>query len=296
MTSQWLIVVNATAGRGGSPLERVRNAVDSHALEASIVETSDLGGLDSAIADAAERGIRRFAAVGGDGSAHHMLNAVMRHIPGERATLAIVPAGSGSDFARTFGHKQGDIDGAVGRMAEPDLYPIDVGVVEGSFGRRYFLNGIDVGVVAASAARAESLPRWLGGLRYTAAFWLALWAFRGGSASVDIDRHRFAGNALTVVCANGQFFGGGLNIAPKASTGDGLFDVQVISGPKRVAFSVMPRVIRGAHLTHTAVRRYVGAGVSISVPDHWPVEGDGEILGTGSVTIECLHDALDYLI
>lgn len=296
MTARWLIVVNATAGRRGSPFERVRSAVDTHKLDAAIVETSTLAELHEAIEQAAVEGITRFAAVGGDGSAHHLLNGVMSHVTDLRATIAIVPAGSGSDFSRMFGHKQGDIDGAVGRMADPDLYPIDIGVVEGSFGHRYFLNGIDSGVVAASAARAETLPRWLGGLRYTVAFWLALWAFRGGSATVDVDRHQFSGEALTVVSANGQFFGGGLNIAPKASAGDGVFDVQVISGPKRVAFSVMPRVIRGAHLTHTAVRRYVGAKVSISVPEHWPIEADGEILGTGPVSVECLHDALDYVI
>ena len=297
MNRRWLIIVNSAAGRRGSPLQRVSDAVVGQRLDARIVETSSLDQLDAAVASAVEEGITAFASVGGDGSSHHLLNAMRRHgETGPRQLLAIIPAGSGSDFARMFGHRHGDIEAAIGRMGDPDLYPTDIGFVTGSFGERYFLNGIDVGVIATSALKAESLPRWLGGLKYGLALWLALWSFRGGTADVRVDHHRFTGDALTVVSANGQFFGGGFNIAPKATVVDGDLDVQVIHGPKRVAFTIMPRALRGAHLTHTAVRRYVGSEVSISVPDHWHVEADGEILGTGSVEISCLPGAIDYVL
>ena len=49
------------------------------------------------------------------------------------------------------------------------------------------------------------------------------------------------GTAINVVAANAQFFGGGLNIAPKAMLTDGEFDVQVFTGPRRQVFSLLPR-------------------------------------------------------
>ncbi len=73
-------------------------------------------------------------------------------------------------------------------------------------------------------------------------------------------------------------------------------DVQVFSGPKRNAFAIMPRLAFGSHLTHRAVRRYIGASVSIHAPDEWPVEADGEIIGQGSVEIETVPQALDFAI
>ena len=113
---------------------------------------------------------------------------------------------------------------------------------------------------------------------------------------MTIDRHRFVGEAINVVVANGQFFGGGLNIAPRATLVDGVFDVQVFSGPKRNAFVIMPRLAFGAHLTHRAVRRYIGGAISINAPDEWPLEADGEMLGTGSVSIDVVPAAVDYVI
>ena len=106
----------------------------------------------------------------------------------------------------------------------------------------------------------------------------------------------FAGDAINVVVANGQFFGGGLNIAPMSMLNDGRVDVQIFSGRKRQAFSIMPRLLVGSHLTHRAVQRYSGSDIQIDVPDAWPVEADGEMLGTGSVSVSVVADALDFAV
>lgn len=294
MNDTWFVVVNVGAGRRGSPTAAVRSGLESRNVSAEIVETNDLDHLHEVVGNAIGRDIQRFAAVGGDGTAHHLLNAIKRASPSMRPTLAIIPAGSGSDFARTFGQST-KIDDALDRIADPDLYGVDIGRLRGNFGEHYVLNASSTGVVAASAEFAEKLPRWVGGARYTIAFWMALWRFRSAEVGVTIGRHEYSGPALTVVVANGQFFGGGLNIAPRATLVDGDFDVQVIHGPKRVAFAVMPRVIFGAHLSHKAVRRYIGSAATVRIPADWPVEADGEIIGRGAYSIECLPDAIDYV-
>ena len=99
-----------------------------------------------------------------------------------------------------------------------------------------------------------------------------------------------------VVVANGQFFGGGLNIAPRSVLSDGAMDVQIFRGCRRQAFSIMPRVLMGTHLSHSGVQRFSGSRISIEVPEAWPVEADGEILGSGDVEVEVLRDAIDFVI
>ncbi len=86
-----------------------------------------------------------------------------------------------------------------------------------------------------------------------------------------------------------------MNVAPRATLVDGKLDVQVFKGPRRLALSVMPRVVKGTHLSHKAVRRYIGGAVTIDVPASWPVESDGEVLGTGSVTIRTISSAVDFV-
>ena len=288
--------MNPHAGKRSASVDDVEAAFAKHGVQARVTTTRSVEHLRSIVTDAMARGAQNFAIVGGDGTAHQVLNAMMgaTSSPDPDLTLSIIPSGSGSDFIRTFGHARG-LDAGVARLSDPDLYRVDIGVVTGSFGRVYFLNALNVGVAAASAAKAERLPRTFGARRYTVAFWLALSRFAPARLQVDVDHHSFAGEAINVVVANGQFFGGGMNIAPRATLTDGLFDVQVFQGPRRRAFSVMPRVIRGSHLTHTAVRRYIGSDITIAAPDDWPVEADGEILGTGNIHVATIASAINFV-
>ena len=87
-----------------------------------------------------------------------------------------------------------------------------------------------------------------------------------------------------------------MNVAPRAAAGDGLFDVQVYSGPRRIAPAVIRRVVRGTHLTHTAVRRTTGRSVDVDIPHDWLVEADGEIVGTGRFSAEIFEGLLNFKI
>jgi diacylglycerol kinase family enzyme len=141
------------------------------------------------------------------------------------------------------------------------------------------------------------MPRWVGEKRYAIAFWLTLPRFKPGIVEVTVDgRTRIVGPAIEVVVANGQFFGGGMNIAPSASVADGIADVQVFSGPRRKAFTVMPRVVRGMHLRHRNLRRTTGKDVIIHAPAAWPVEADGEWLGKGPISVTVLAAAIEFKI
>ena len=294
--SEWFVLVNPEAGTTRTIADDVEMVFARHRVGASVATTLSAEHLRSLVREEILRGRQNFAVVGGDGTAHHALNAMMS-TDSERddpLTLSIIPAGSGSDFIRTFGHSRG-LEPGVARLREPDRYVVDVGVAEGAFGKAYFLNALNVGVAAASAATAAGLPRRLGAKRYPVAFWMALARFSQATIDVAIDRHIFSGEAINVVVANGQFFGGGMNIAPRATLTDGMFDVQVFQGPRRRAFSVMPRVIRGSHLTHTAVRRYVGTDITMTIPDEWPVEADGEVLGKGSVHVATIGGAIAFV-
>lgn len=291
----WWVVVNPSAGRGYSAHDRAAAALTGAGVAYEIRESTSATHVGELVAEGRAFGATEFAAVGGDGTAHLVVNALLAS-PWERPpTFAILPAGSGSDFIRTFGLPP-DLESAANHLHGDSTYPTDVGVVRGSFGTRLFLNEVSTGISAASAAAGARLPDRLGTVRYTAGFWLALPGFRAGSCTVAVDHHRYEHELIGVVIANGQFFGGGMNVAPRATVTDGELDVQCFSGPRRLAFSVLPRVKRGAHLTHKAVRRYSGSDITVRVPDQWPVEADGEQLGTGAVEVSVMQHAIRFKI
>jgi YegS/Rv2252/BmrU family lipid kinase len=292
---RWWVVVNPSAGRGHELARRADAALEARSLDFRLAESASGPDIARLVAEGIAAGYRDYASVGGDGTAHLVLNALMAHSWKRPPTLAILPAGSGSDFIRTFALPK-RLEDAADHLITADRYPTDVGVIHGEFGKRFFLNAVNVGVAAASAGRAERLPRRLGPLRYSAAFWLTLAGFPPGRVVVRAGPHEFAGDALNVTVANGQFFGGGLNVAPRASVQDGVFDIQVFRAPRTAAFAVMPRVVRGTHLSHRAVYRSVAPSASIDCLDHWPVEADGERVGSGPVRVELLSQALQFKI
>ena len=291
----WFAIVNPAAGRKKQSILALEEQAAVHGLDVKFLETASVAEVDDVVRRAVADGFVNFLAVGGDGTTNTLVNSLMPLRQDKRFTLGIVAAGSGSDLVRTFGHSK-DLAAGFSRLVAPDRYPIDVGVISLSGATTYFLNAANVGVAAEAAAAAERLPRFLGSFRYVAAFWIALAGHKSASITLEVDRHTFSGKAINVVVANGQFFGGGMNIAPRASTSDGLFDVQVFSGRKRQAFTVMPRILMGTHLSHKAVRRYVGSHVELSGTGSLSVEADGERIGHGAVTIDVVPSAIDLVI
>lgn len=291
----WWVIVNPSAGRTGQIEGRTRAALDALDLDYELRVSAGPDEVGDIVAEGRGLGAAAFASVGGDGTAHLVLNALLDAPWDDPPTLAVLPAGSGSDFIKTFGLPT-RLEDAAAHLATEDRYRCDVGVIEGGFGSRYFLNVADIGVAAASVGVADRLPRWLGGVRYGIGFWLRLAGFPAASIRLEAGNRSYEGPAINVVAANGQFFGGGMNIAPRAAVMDGLLDIQVFKGPRRQAFSVMPRVVRGTHLHHPGVRRFEAASFALSCPEQWPVEADGEMLGAGAVTGRVLAKAIDFKI
>lgn len=292
---RWFASVNPNAGRNPLAEAEVHQAADDAGIDIVVSVSSSAREASDAVRDAVGRGHTRFVAIGGDGTANVVANALFAEPADHRFTLGVIAVGSGSDLIRTFGHERG-LKPGMARLVNPELYAFDVGVIRIGEATTHFLNAVNIGVGAASVLKANRIPRRLGSLRYNAGFWLALAGYRAGRMDVEVDHHRFSGQAINVVIANGQFFGGGMNIAPRASTSDGLFDVQIFSGPKRQAFVVMPRVLLGTHLTHRSVRRYVGSHLKVTGDGDLLIESDGEVLGAGPVEISILESALDLVI
>lgn len=291
----WLVLVNPHAGRGRSAMADTVAALRSHSVPADVLEVDGLGALGDAVRDAAGADQRRLVAVGGDGTVNAVLNEIMAHGWNSAPLLGILPAGTGCDLLRTFGIGP-DLDRAAARLVEGTPYPVDVGLAMGEWGRRYFLNVASAGATAAAAGTAQRIPARLGSFRYVAAVAASLPSWRPIDARVEAGRRKFSGLALTVVAANAQFFGGGFNIAPRASMVDGLLDIQVISSRRREVAALMRKARGGDHLADPGVRRFVAPEARIEADPPWPVEVDGEPIGRTPLLVRLRAGSLRLMI
>ena len=289
------MIVNPAAGTGRDLTRQVESALEVRAIDYEVRTSETAEAVAGIVAEGRDLGYEAFLAVGGDGTANLVLNQLLAHGWPQPPTLGILPAGSGSDFVRTFAIPN-ELGAAANHLLSEDRYPVDVGRLSGLFGRRYFLNAANAGLGARTVVEAGRFPDWMGPRRYLAGFWSALARTAPDEIRVDCDARTIATVGWNVVIANGQFFGGGMNVAPRAAAGDGLFDVQVFSGPRRLAPVVIRRVVRGTHLTHPAVRRTTGRLVDVEIPHGWLVEADGEVVGSGPFSAEVLEGLLYFKI
>lgn len=249
--------------------------------------------MEDAIREGASSG-RRIAVAGGDGTVSLAANVLMTIAP-PRPVLGILPGGTGCDLLRTFGISQ-KVEEAAAHLKGPGTYQIDVGKLEGEWGVRHFVNVAQAGVGAAAAQTAPRLGRGWGKARYPLAFLARLPGFPTTLVELDLVDRKHKGTALAVIMANSQFFAGGWNVAPRAMLNDGRLDLQVINCRKREAVRLVPKIIRGLHLSDRAVRRYSTPAFSLSTGVPWPIEADGDVVGNTPVRVSVTPAALDLKI
>lgn len=298
-----VLICNARSGRGGvaKALPEVESCLRERELDYEVRHTTHRGHATEIAREVVSAGGRFVVAVGGDGTIHEVVNGMIeddRAINPE-AVLGVVAAGTGSDFIKTFGIPATPSH-AVAHLDGPESFPIDIGKItyqeNGRETIRYFANIADVGMAAAVVARAEKLPRWLGPTVYLTAFWLTMRKHRAADVTVDLVDRTYEGKLNNMVVANGQFFGGGMKIAPKAAPTDGLLDIQIEHARKREALAMMPKIYKGEHLPHPDIFEAKRVRLTISSTTELPIEADGEVLGHTPASFEVLRDAISLKV
>ena len=297
MTLRAAIVLNPAAGHGRAgrlwpKVERMLNDAtaasgSAGSLNWQIHETTGPGQATSIAARCAAEGADIVAAAGGDGTLSEVLNGLL----GSRARLALLPMGTGNDFARTV-NLHGRLQLAVETLYRGRPAPIDVGRVRG----RYFLNVAGCGFDAVVADRANHGPLLLTGVwAYLAALAQTLPCFRAAEFSIVIDGVERIQRAMMCSVANAQTYGGGMRIAPSARLDDGLFDVCILVEAGTLEFLLaFPRVFRGTHITHPKVTMLQARSIRITTSPPLPILVDGEVIGTTPAEFSIIPAAIEF--
>lgn len=300
-----LVIVNPHAGHGTrGVLERLTAALAGCGLVPDVALTGGPGDATDIAREAVEAGRRLIVAVGGDGTVHETVNGMVDAdagvLRGHDPVLGVVPAGSGCDLVRTFGLDRPP-EVLARHLAGPEVHRIDLGRVRlvGSDGRatvRVFANVAEVGFGGAVARAAARLPRRLGERRYRLGIVAAWGGFRRVPMTVRHDGGEHRAPLSNVVVANGQFFGGGMKVAPRSLPDDGRFDVQAWGGTVTDVVRAARQLRDGAHLRRPDVRAWPSATVMVEADRPLAVEADGELLGRSPATFDVLPRVLSLKV
>ncbi len=255
-------------------------------------------------------GFERIVAVGGDGTINEVVNGFFHDgdVINPEAEFSLLNMGTGGDFRKTFEIGTG-LEASLQRIAEGPVRRIDAGCLtfvapDGRTGTRYFANIASFGLSGDVVDRVNSarvLKRMTGQFAYTWGSLSALVRFRPRPVRLKID-DVFDDVVTISTCAvcNGQYFGGGMKVAPDACPDDGLFDVVVMgAAPLRQTLSSMNDIFTGEHVNNPNVRVFRGRRViatpveaTAGAPVH--IEADGESPGRLPAMFEVRARAIKF--
>jgi diacylglycerol kinase (ATP) len=302
MSERPLVIVNPAARNGavGRRWEKLASQLSRLGIDAETAHTQRPGHASELVRDGLRNGPRLVVAVGGDGTVNEVVNGFFdggRPIAPE-SELAVVPIGTGRDGVRTYGIS-GKPERAIALLADGATRTIDLGRATytahaGGEESRIFLNIASCGLSGAVAERANRTSKRLGG---TSAFlWATIATFAGWKNvpfQITIDGEQRELVANNTIVANGQYFGGGMHIAPDARTDDGLLDAIVFGDVGRLDLALnMHRLYRGTILRHPKASHRLARSVLVAPARALPIEIDGEQPGVTPVSFEVLPAAL----
>lgn len=229
--------------------------------------------------------------VGGDGTTSEIVNGLMARDVEDRPRLAQLPGGTGNAFLRDLELRRWEP--AVERLLENrsrriDLFEITVGAE-----RRFGFNIVGWGVFSTAGLLAERFRR-LGRSRYDLAGFLEIIRnekFRG-SMSAD-GEEPVSGPFRLVVASNTAHTGNGLRLAPDALLDDGKLALLYLrSGSILRTLRLFLALQKGTHIGRPGIHYRKVERLRLATDGGWPINVDGEILGSGGFEVQVRPQAL----
>jgi len=294
-----LFIVNPVAGGGRG--RRAQAAITEFlgpqaGTDAEFAITERPGHAVDLARDGAASGFDPIVAVGGDGTVHEVANGLLA-FAGSIPSLAVIPIGTGNDFARSVGIPTGlreAVEVAVGGAGV--AREIDAA----RCGDEYFVGVAGAGFDARVARAVNAAPAWMkiGALPFVFYTLREIVRNRNPELVIELDgRTVLRQRSLLVSVSNCRFSGGGMQLAPGAEPDDGLLDVCVV-GDASVAEVVrlLPRVFSGGHVRHPKVAIHRASRIRILGPAEVQAQADGELIGGLPLDISVMPRALRVLV
>ena len=276
--------INPTAGRGRAAkrLSRIVELFANEDIALDVHESLAVGDLEKRVQAAAAGGAKTVIIAGGDGSIHEAVNGLQQ--AGNDCALAVVPTGTGNDFAKAAGVPL-DWQAAVRILADrvrsnAPCRRIDIGRMNG----RCFANGAGVGFDARVTALARAY-RWpVGDLVYLLAIFRAMLdGIATPQMTIRADEFEWHDAVTLASVSNGPWIGGMFHIAPMADHADGRLEL-LVAAPvtRRRILTLLPKLMNGEHLGEAEISHAGVRSLTIESASPVPSHLDGEVGEVGT--------------
>lgn len=268
---QLKVLYNPAAGRGRARRRIAEVERHLHALGAQfdVQASSSPADLTRLAAESSRGGCDRVLLCGGDGSLNHAL----RNFDLRRGTLAIIPLGSGDDFARVNGIPR-DVRAACELAVRGEAREVDIGLANDLRYSGVAGVGFDSEVARYATERVKVL-------RGSAVYLFAILRILPKFTPYRVRINGREEEIMFAAFGNSPQYGGGIRIAPSALLHDGKLDACIVHRTSRWQLLItLPLAYTGRHVRKPFVEMRRGAEFVVESDVPLDVFADGEPLTT----------------
>ena len=285
--------------------EKVQRALDLRNVQYDFVQSESNSGVERLVRMLINNGYKTIILVGGDSALNDAVNCLMEVSSEVRESIAlgVIPNGVMNDFARYWDFKESEIQQTVDWLVKHRVRKVDLGCVrykdnQGNDAKRYFLNCVNIGLIA-DMMNQRSQARSLLGSRTLAFFAsIMMMAFHRLDYKMDIriNSEVIRRNVMTVCVGSGPGYGQTPNAVPY----NGLVDVSVVYQPQKLMqlFAGLWLLVTGRFLNHRSVHPYRTREVVLNETSKARVGIDGRLLGKldSPFRIHVEEEVINFLI
>lgn len=284
--------------------EKVQRALDLRKVQYDFVQSESSDSVERLMRMLINNGYKTIIVVGGDSALNDAVNCLMEVSREEREQIAlgVIPNGVLNDFARYWEFKESEIQQTVDWLVKRRIRKVDLGSIqykaEGKEMKRYFLNCVNIGLIADVMDQRRQARSLLGSR--TLAFFasIVMMAFHrlDYKMHLKINSDVINRQVMTVCVGSGPGYGQTPNAVPY----NGLVDVSVVYQPQKVVqlFAGLWLLVTGRFLNHRSVHPYRSREVRVVDTSKARVGIDGRLLGKldGPYRITVEQEVVNFLI
>ncbi len=288
----------------GKQRERIKRALDDHGVYYDFVQSETADSVERLVSMLIHNGYKTIIIAGGDSALNDAVNCLMKEERQLRDTIALglIPNGLMNDFARYWDFREGNLDQTVEWLTKHRVRRIDVGCVrytdkKGEPHRRYFLNCINIGMVADVMNLRQQTRAILGSRLLSILLSAILLIFHrmDYKMHIRINAENIRRRVMTLCVGNGAGYG----LTPNAVPYNGLLDVSLVYQAKIVQiFHGLWMMLTGRLLNHRMIHPYRTREIAIEDGGKALLSIDGRPTGTpvGPYRITVEQEMIRFLI
>ena len=216
--------------------------------------------------------------------------------------MGIIPNGLIKDFAHFWGFDDSDYEQTIKWLQQRRVRKIDLGCIryqnkKGENCHRYFLNCVNVGLIAAIMNLRRKTHHVFGSrtLSFLFSFVLMIFQRLDYKMHIRINSDVIKRRVMTMCVGNASGYGQTPNAVPY----NGLLDVSVVHHPGMTQlFEGFYLFVKGKFLNHKSVHPYRTREVVVEVSSHAMIGVDGRLMKTpvGPYRITVEQEVINFLI